>query len=106
MKRQLVDQFMASALATVVAAVAVAYMSELDLLEWFFIGLVVAISFISGSGLEFGVSNRSGVPGRSSWMDRWRRSMVPSWPPGSSCRSYGSLPRTRVLASSGKAGSL
>lgn len=51
MKRQLVDQFMASAVATVVAAVAVAYMSDLDMLEWFFIGLVVAISFISGRGL-------------------------------------------------------
>ena len=58
MKRQLVDQFMASAVATVVAAVAVAAMSNLDLLEWFFIGLVVAISFISGRGI--GAAFRTG----------------------------------------------
>lgn len=58
MKRQLVDQFMACAVATVVAAVAVAAMSNLDLLEWFFIGLVVAISFISGRGI--GAAFRTG----------------------------------------------
>ena len=58
MKRQLVDQFMASAVATVLAAVAIAYISEFDLLEWFFIGLVVAISFISGRGI--GAAFRTG----------------------------------------------
>lgn len=51
MRRQPVDQFMAGSLATVVAALAVAALSDFDLLEWFFIGLLVAIGFISGRGL-------------------------------------------------------
>lgn len=58
MRRQLVDQFMASALATVVAAMAVAYISDFDILQWFFVGLVVAIAFISGRGL--GAAFRTG----------------------------------------------
>ena len=51
MRRQIVDQFMASAVATVLAALAVAFISEFDLLEWCFVGLLVAIAFIAGRGL-------------------------------------------------------
>ena len=58
MRRQLVDQFMASALATIVAAVGVAYVSSFDILEWFFIGLLAAIAFISGRGI--GAALRTG----------------------------------------------
>ena len=58
MRRQLVDQFMASAVATVIAALAVAYVSDFDLLEWFFIGLLVAIGFIAGRGI--GAAFRTG----------------------------------------------
>ena len=58
MRRQLVDQYMAAAVATILAGLAVAYVSEFDILEGFFIGLLVAIALISGRGL--GASYRTG----------------------------------------------
>ena len=67
MRRQMVDQFMASAVATVVAALVVAARADFDLLQWFFVGLLVSIAFISGRGL--GAAFRTGQVFLSDPMD-------------------------------------
>ena len=50
-RARVADPYMMASIVTVLAALAVAYLSDFDVLEWFFIGLVLAGAMIAGRGI-------------------------------------------------------
>ena len=50
-RARMADPYMLASVVTVLTAVAVAYLSDFDLLGWFFIGLVLAGAMIAGRGI-------------------------------------------------------
>ena len=50
-RARLADPYMTASIVTVLAALAVAYFADFDLLGWFFIGLVLAGAMIAGRGI-------------------------------------------------------
>ena len=50
-RARLIDPYLIASIVTVLAALAVAYLSSFDLLGWFFIGLVLAAAMIAGRGI-------------------------------------------------------
>ncbi len=50
-RARLIDPYLIASIVTVLAALAVAFLSSFDLLGWFFIGLVLAAAMIAGRGI-------------------------------------------------------